>query len=67
MNDRSSVSHAYSSKSAERRLLCVTAKLPDQCPRWVIHVTAAVSAPYPIYPKSGHSANPGFVSTRPNR
>jgi hypothetical protein len=27
MNDRSSVSHDYSSKSAERLLLCVTAKI----------------------------------------
>jgi hypothetical protein len=48
MNDRSSVSHAYSSKSAERRLLCVTAKLPDQCPRWVNSACFAMSATGPL-------------------
>jgi hypothetical protein len=29
-------------------------------PFGVIHLTAAITA-YPIYPKSGHSANPGFM------
>src|SRR6266536_780228 len=38
----------------------------NSLPVWVIHVTAAISA-YPIWPKSGHSANPGFMSTRPSR
>src|SRR5262249_23433880 len=59
MNDRSSVSHDHSSKSVEWLLLCVTAKLPAQCPRRVTSVELVPLATGPLYSqqptlRSGH-------------
>ena len=53
MNDRSSVSHDYSSKSAERRLLCVQ-QLPDRCPSWVQYQSS--DQPLPQSATSRHRA-----------